>query len=86
MSMPETFARTGFARFMNSPFGRLARIIVGLALVGWGYALSGGTTGIVLMIIGLVPLVAGLFDLCIISPLLGGPLSGDRLRKLSSRE
>ena len=31
------------------------------------------------MLVGLVPLSAGVFDWCIISALLGGPLSGARV-------
>jgi len=79
MSMAETFGQSGFARFVNSPIGRITRIIVGLGLIGWGYAESAESTGIILMVVGLVPLAAGVFDLCVISALLGGPLSGARI-------
>jgi len=79
MSIAESFGRSGFARFMNSPVGRLTRILAGLGLIGWGYAESAGSTGIILMVAGLVPLAAGVFNLCIISALLGGPLSGARI-------
>ena len=34
-----------------------------------------------MMVVGLVPLAAGAFDLCFISALLGGPLSGARIAK-----
>jgi hypothetical protein len=77
MSIAESFGRSGFAKFINSPIGRIARIVVGLALIIWGYTCN----GIVLMIIGLVPLAAGALDLCLISALLGGPISGARIRK-----
>ncbi len=82
MSLAQTFAQTGFARFINSPAGRVARIVVGLGLLVWGYTLRAGGTGIVLMVVGLVPLGAGSFDLCIISPLLGGPIRGAAVRKI----
>jgi len=39
-----------------------------------------GTTGIVVAIIGLVPLLAGLFDFCVFAPLFGAPLSGPQIR------
>lgn len=78
MSIAEFFGRSGFAKFINSPAGRIARIVVGLALVIWGYTCN----GIVLMIIGLIPLVAGALDLCLISALLGGPISGKKVREL----
>ena len=75
-----SFARSGFAQFIASGLGRLVRIVAGLALIGWGYTNYPSTGGIALMIVGLVPLAAGVFDLCLISPLLGGPLSGRRIR------
>ncbi len=75
-----SFARSGFAQFIASGLGRLVRIVAGLALIGWGYTNYPNTGGIALMIVGLVPLAAGVFDLCLISPLLGGPLSGRRIR------
>ena len=76
MSIAESFGKSGFAKFINSPAGRIARIVVGLALIVWGYT-SGG---IVFIIIGLIPLAAGALDLCLISALLGGPISGKKLR------
>ncbi len=82
MSLAQTFAQTSFARFINSPTGRVVRIVVGLGLLVWGYTLRANVTGIVLMVVGLVPLGAGSFDLCVISPLLGGPISGPAVRKI----
>ena len=80
MSLSQSFARSGFAKFINSLTGRVTRIIVGLALIIWGYTQLGQTSGIILILIGLIPLSAGLFDLCIISPLIGGPISGKKVR------
>ncbi len=81
MSLAESFAQSGFAKFINTPAGRITRIVAGLALIGWGYTQRAGTAGIVLMVVGLVPLVAGVFHLCLISALLGGPISGVRIAK-----
>jgi len=81
MSIAESFGRSGFARFINSPAGRILRMVAGVALIGWGYTQRGTTTGIVLMVVGLAPLAAGAFDLCYISALLGGPISGARVGK-----
>ncbi len=83
MSLAESFGRSGFARLINSPSGRALRIIAGVALIGWGYSLLSSTMGVVLIVVGFVPLAAGVFNLCLISALLGGPISG---RKLSSRQ
>jgi hypothetical protein len=81
MSIAETFGQTGFAQFINSPTGRVARMVIGAGLITWGFVHRGGTAGVVLMAIGAVPLVAGLFDLCLISAVLGGPIRGARIPK-----
>jgi hypothetical protein len=63
----------GFAKFMSSLAGRLLRIVAGIALIVIGLVIVHGTGGIILAIIGLVPLVAGLFNFCVFAPLFGGP-------------
>jgi hypothetical protein len=75
------FARSSFGQFMASIWGRIARVVVGLALVVLGFWL-GGVWGAVLAVVGAVPLLAGLFDVCVVSALLGGPFSGERIRAL----
>lgn len=69
-----------FVSFMASPAGRIVRVVAGIALIAWGLVGLGGTTGIIVAIIGAVPLAAGLFDFCVFSPLFGGPLSGPKIR------
>lgn len=69
-----------FISFMASTAGRLTRVVAGIALVLWGLMGLGGTTGILVAVIGLVPLLAGLFDFCVFAPLFGAPLSGPRIR------
>jgi hypothetical protein len=81
MTTAETFGRTGFAQFINSPIGRLVRIVIGGVLVAWGVALRGRGAGIALMALGAVPLIAGSLDLCLISAVLGGPIIGARVGK-----
>ena len=66
--------------FMASPAGRITRIVAGAALIAWGLLGLGGTTGIVMAIVGAVPLVAGLFDFCVFAPLFGEPFSGPKIR------
>jgi hypothetical protein len=80
MSIAESFGRSGFAKFINSPAGRIARVVVGFVLIVWGYTQLNTGTGIILIVIGLIPLSAGAFDLCLISALLGGPISGKKIR------
>lgn len=66
--------------FLASASGRIIRIVAGIALVAWGLVGLSGATGIVVAVIGLVPLLAGLFDFCVFAPLFGAPLSGPRIR------
>lgn len=70
-----------FISFMASRNGRIVRIVVGLALVVWGFfGIDNATTGTIVLIVGLVPLVAGIFDFCVFAPLFGAPLSGSKIR------
>jgi hypothetical protein len=66
--------------FLASANGRLTRIAAGLALIVWGLAGLGGVTGVVVAVIGAVPLTAGAFDFCVFAPLFGAPLSGPKIR------
>ncbi|HEX9677090.1 MAG TPA: YgaP-like transmembrane domain [Anaerolineales bacterium] len=69
-----------FISFMASPAGRITRIVAGLALILWGLLGLGGTGGIVVAVVGAVPLLAGLFDFCVFAPLFGAPMSGPKIR------
>jgi hypothetical protein len=69
-----------FVKFMASSTGRIVRVVAGIALVAWGYLGLAGTTGIIVIVVGLVPLLAGLFDFCVFAPLFGNPLSGPAIR------
>jgi hypothetical protein len=69
-----------FVSFMASTAGRILRIVAGLALIAWGIMGLGGTVGIIVAVVGAVPLLAGLFDFCILAPLFGNPLSGKEIR------
>lgn len=68
----------GFARWMANPAGRGLRVVAGLGLIAWG--LFGGAGGVVAGL-GLVPLLAGLLDWCVLAPLFGGPFQGAQARR-----
>ena len=68
----------GFARFMASPTGRGLRALVGIAFIIIGFALGGGW--IALGIVGLVFVAVGVFDICLLAPLFGQPISGKAVR------
>ena len=70
----------GFARFMSSTAGRLIRILAGIALILIGLLVVHGTLGIIIAIVGLVPLIAGLMNFCVFAPLFGGPFLGKEVR------
>ncbi len=69
-----------FVSFMASAAGRIVRVVAGIALIAWGLMGLGGTAGIIVAIVGALPLVAGLFDFCVFAPLFGAPLSGPKIR------
>jgi len=69
-----------FVKFMASPTGRITRIVAGIVLVALGLLVIHGVGGIIIAIVGLVPLVAGLFDFCVFAPLFGAPMSGPKIR------
>lgn len=79
------FASSWFGQFMASAAGRWVRVIAGIALVAGGLGPIGGTTGIVVAVIGLVPLLAGAFDVCVFSALFGGPFVGRAIRAIGHR-
>jgi hypothetical protein len=69
-----------FVQFMQGTFGRLLRIAAGLAIIGVGVLLVGGTWGIVLTFVGAIPLLAGLMGICLVAPIFGYDLTGRRLQ------
>jgi len=69
-----------FVSFMASTVGRIVRVVLGLVLIAWGWLGLGGTVGIIVVVIGLVPLLAGVFDFCVFAPLFGAPMSGSQIR------
>jgi hypothetical protein len=69
-----------FVSFMASTAGRITRIVAGIALIVWGVVGIQGSVGMLVALVGAVPLVAGLFDFCVFAPLFGNPISGPKIR------
>ena len=67
-------------KVMSSGFGRGLRIVAGAGLITAGLLAVGGDTGVIMAGIGVVPLLTGLFDICLFGPLLGTPVSGKKVR------
>lgn len=68
------------AKFMAGFYGRAIRFLGGVALILIGLLAVTGTVGIIIAIIGLVPIAAAVFDFCLFAPLFGAPLSGKKIR------
>jgi len=69
---------SSFVAFMQSMTGRILRIVVGVALIAIGLLVVKDVWGIVLAVIGLVPLIAGLAGVCLVAPLFGFTLKGQQ--------
>ena len=80
MTSYESFNQSDFSKFLNSPAGRILRLVAGIAFLVVGYIYRDHTLGIVSMVWGILPLSAGVFDICYVSAALGGPLSGKKIR------
>lgn len=73
----------GFFGFMRSAAGRVLRVLIGVAVIGWGLFFVPGVGGFVLALVGTAPLVAGMDGICLIAPFFGYTLDG-RSRSVSS--
>ncbi len=52
--------------FMEGAWGRGLRVVLGLVLIYVGWSMVGGTTGTIIAIVGLVPLIMGLWGPCLL--------------------
>jgi hypothetical protein len=84
MTWHETFNHSAFSKFINSSAGRVFRLVAGLCFLAVGYAYRDTTLGIVSMVWSILPLSAGAFDMCYISAVLGGPISGEKIRNIAN--
>jgi hypothetical protein len=70
-----------FVKFMASRNGRITRIVAGAVLIILGFfVVDNEILGAILIVVGLVPLLAGIFDYCVLAPLFGAPISGAKIR------
>ena len=79
-ALAESFNRSPFGRWINSPAGRLFRTTAGTGFLVAGLATRGSAGGKASVVWGVLPLTAGLFDVCYVSAALGGPLRGSDCR------
>jgi hypothetical protein len=69
--------------FLASSVGRVIRIVAGIAIILIGYLWVDAPWNYVLETVGLVPLAAGIFDVCVLAPLMGKPFQGRQIRRES---
>lgn len=62
-------------KYVSSRNGRTARFLIGSVIVAMGLFVSP-----VLVVIGLLPLFAAIFDVCVLAPLFKLPFEGEKLR------
>lgn len=79
-SLADVFNKSWLSRFLNSSAGRIFRILAGMVFLIVGFINRDNMLGIISMAWGIFPLSAGAFDICYISVLLGGPISGEKIR------
>jgi Protein of unknown function (DUF2892) len=66
--------------FLASRTGRWTRMLAGASLVVGGLS-TDSVKGKVLALVGLVPLLAGAFDVCLFGPIFGLPIKGEAIRR-----
>ncbi len=77
-SQPTIDESSAFARLMASGYGRLIRLGLGIAVVAIGLTAVPRPAGLAIAVLGLVPIAAGVFNLCPIAPLWGGHFFGSQ--------
>jgi len=80
MSLADRFNASGFSRWINGPAGRAFRLIAGTAWLVVGLVFHDHAWGNAAMAWSVLPLSAGIFDVCWFSAMLGGPLRGKAIR------
>ena len=80
MSWHQSFNQSSFSRFLNTSAGRIFRLIAGCGFLVVGFLSRNHPAGVASMVWSALPLSAGAFDVCYISAVLGGPLTGAKIR------
>lgn len=67
-----------FIGFLQSNDGRVVRLMLGIVMIVFGAVAIEPPVSYVVMFVGLVPLAAGLMGICLVGPLFGYALTGER--------
>jgi membrane-associated protease RseP (regulator of RpoE activity) len=65
-----------FERLMASGYGRLIRVGMGVLIIALALTFLGGTLQYAVAALGLVPIAAGVLNLCPVAPIWGGHFIG----------
>ena len=82
-ALSDSFNRSSFGRFLNSPAGRVFRATAGAGFLVVGLRARQTAAGKASILWGVLPLIAGLFDVCFYSLALGGPFRGSKCRAIA---
>jgi hypothetical protein len=78
-----------FALFMSTPAGRILRIVAGAALIVVGVVMQptlGIVTAVVIAVVGVIVLLAGTSNVCLIAPILRQPFTGRAIRERAAKK
>ena len=64
--------------FLQSTYGRMLRVMLGLGVIMVGILFLHGTAGFLVAVIGLIPIFTALSGVCVIGPLFGYTFEGYR--------
>ncbi len=84
-ALSDSFNRSSFGRFLNSPEGRVFRATAGAGFLAVGLRTRQTAAGKASIVWGVLPLTAGLFDVCFYSVALGGPFRGSECRAIAEQ-
>lgn len=84
MTTADRFNASGFGRWINATAGRVFRLAAGATFITVGLLALPSPWGIASLAWGVVPFSAGVFDICYISAMLRGPLTGRAIREFQA--
>lgn len=82
MTLSQRFNTSGFGCWINGPGGRVFRVCAGVFFLVVGFTFRAYPLGIAALVWSFSPLSAGIFNVCWISLVLGGPFRSTRIRQL----
>lgn len=82
----DSFNRSAFGQWINSPAGRAFRAAAGTGFLISGLLARRRPGGKAALAWGVWPFTAGVLDVCYVSAVLGGPLRGDDCRAAAGQD